>query len=54
MSPRSIIVSESEAADRLEELIGLALEGEKVLVEADNGQLIMLEPVNDDKAASAA
>jgi hypothetical protein len=48
MPQLSIIVSESEAADRLEELIGLALEGQSVMVEADNGQLIMLEPVSDD------
>jgi hypothetical protein len=48
MPQLSIIISESEAADRLEELIGLALEGQRVMVEADNGQLIMLEPVSDD------
>lgn len=51
MPPFSMIVSETKAADRLEELMELAVQGQEIIIKADNGRLIMLEPVNDDKAA---
>ena len=54
MRPSAIIFSETEAAHRLEKLNGLAWQGQEIFIKADNGQLIMLEPVEDDKAASAA
>ena len=54
LRPSAIIVAETEAANRLEELIGLAWQGQEIFFKTDNGQLIMLEPVEDDKAASTA
>lgn len=49
-----MLISETEAAERLEEFLELAWQGQEIFVKADNGQLIMLEPVNGDKAKSAA
>ena len=43
-----IIVSETEAARRLEEFIGLAWQDQDIFVKTDNGQLIMLELVKYD------
>ena len=51
MSPHAIIVSETEAADRLEELMELTVQGQEIIIKAQNGRLIMLELVNDNKAA---
>ena len=48
MRSSDIIVSETEATRRLEELIGLAWQDQDIFVKTDNGQLIMLELVKYD------
>ena len=53
MSRSPMTLSETEAADRLEELVELALQGRVITVIAADGQRLLLKPVSDIEAAHA-